>query len=139
MLVETTTDLEKILFPSKTFQRNLPLRFFLPQELLKEREVPERAWIFYHVVTRSYTAAVRLHKQRTHSSSSAAGGANTNNGTPHVGALERQRSHLTVSAVAAASAHWDDLSAFEIEAAAGRPSVPGAGGASGAVHRRRVG
>ena len=42
----------------------LTSRYTATQELLREREQPELAWIFYHVVTRHYTAAVRLLKHR---------------------------------------------------------------------------
>ena len=37
---------------------------FMPQELIKERRLPERAWIFFHVVTRRYAVLMRLLKKR---------------------------------------------------------------------------
>lgn len=34
------------------------------QELIKEREQPELAWVYYHVVTRHYSTAMRLLRTR---------------------------------------------------------------------------
>ena len=36
----------------------------MPQELIKEREQPELSWVFYHVVTRHYSAATRMLRAR---------------------------------------------------------------------------
>ena len=44
---------------------------FLLQELVKERCLPERAWIFFHVVTRRYAALMRLVKKRGERGSAA--------------------------------------------------------------------
>lgn len=113
------------------------------QELLKEREVPERAWIFYHTVTRSYTAAVRLLKQRSLAAGVAAGpGGGTASTARHgPGTLERQRSLIPSSALATAQAgtDWDDFS----ESAGGAGVSAGRQAAAVAVgvgaQRRRFG